>query len=302
MASSDPLIRQIERTANERHPRDREARFAERNRLRAAYGLPPERRKRGGLAGVYDRNKHIVAPVVTAVGTALGVGALARVGSMVASSMRPEPLGLAPPPQASYNPTLVNVTSSPSTMLLPAVGPILQSAARTTIGSTIAGAASGAVNTIATGLINRFLPPPPPTFGPQGGIPQPKEGVIGRTISRILPGGMTGREWTPVNDMTDRVGRPIAVYPAEQVSVRGPNGYVMVTMNGQRIAMLRHFAIRAGLYTAPPKPPVSGADMRAITRAAAASKRVRKLAGKVGFRCERKGSVKVLRAFASKHK
>ena len=172
---------------------------------------------------------------------------------------------------------------------------------RGTIGGIIGGVIGGVVTKAAGGILERLggggAPPPLPSgFGPQ-----PQEGVIGRTISKILPGGMTGYEWTPVNDMTDKVGRPLAVYPAKRESTVGPAGYVMVTMNGERIAMLRGFAIRAGLYSAPPKPPVSGYDMRAIKRAASAGKRVKKLAQTVGFRCERKGAQRAARpAFGRK--
>jgi hypothetical protein len=136
------------------------------------------------------------------------------------------------------------------------------------------------------------LPPGfPPGFAPGGGAPrpQPREGKVGRTVSRVLPGGMTGREFMPATDMTDRVGRPLAVYPEEVSVTRGPSGYVMVNMNGNRIAMLRPYAIKAGLYSAPPKPPVSGWDMRAITRAKSAKNRVKKLAGKVGLSTKSRG-------------
>ena len=34
----------------------REARLSARNAVRAKYGMPSEEKKRGGLAGLYDRN------------------------------------------------------------------------------------------------------------------------------------------------------------------------------------------------------------------------------------------------------
>lgn len=154
-----------------------------------------------------------------------------------------------------------------------------------------AAAASGAVSA-AGGALTRWRGGVTTTsFVPPQGVPRPREGPIGRRISQILPGGMSGREFTPVNDMTDRTGRPIAVYPETVEQTRGPSGYVVVTnpSTGDKIAMLRHFAIRAGLYDAPPKPPVSGYDMRAINRAASARKRVKKLASKVGFACKTRG-------------
>lgn len=274
MASRDATIRAIEVAAKAAYPgkSQMDQRFAERNRLRAAAGLPREKATRGGVAGAYDRNKNVLPAVAGIVAGAVLPATVPFLTPVLrASGLTPQPVNLTPQPSLPMQ----QFTGG-------AVMPVLTAAGRTataTVGSTI-----------LTGLINRFLPPPPPSFGPQTPIPQPKEGALGRFVSRVLPGGMTGREWTPVNDMTDRVGRPLAVYPAEQSRVVGPSGYVMVTMNGERIAMLRAFAIRAGLYKAPPKPPLSGYDMRAITRAASASKRVKKLAGKVGFRCEKKGT------------
>lgn len=309
MASTNPVVRQIEKAAATAYPKDMGKRFDERNRLRAEAGLPQERRERGGAAGLYDNNKNLVKPVLAIAASAFvpGVGVLANRLAPVtkfAASLPPTltqlasslvPTGLVP---SGFAPTSL----TPSPVLYGAGAPPPPPPAPPSMPG-VGGSLGGAVaTTILTGLVNRFLPPPPPSFGPQqGGAPRPKEGVIGRTISRLLPGGMTGREWTPVNDMTDRVGRPLAVYPAERTSVVGPAGYVMVTMNGERIAMLKTFATRAGLYKAPPKPPLSGYDMRAINRAASASKRVKKLAGKVGFRCEKKGTGRALaRPFTKK--
>lgn len=173
-------------------------------------------------------------------------------------------------------------------------------AGRRVIAGTIKAAAGTVAATTAITIAGRGIDRfqgrfDPPGFGP-GGFqgtprPRPREGIVGRTVSRIIPGGKTGREFTPVNDMTDRVGRPIAVYPETTEQTRGPSGYVVVTMpsTGEKVAMLRHFAIRAGLYNAPPKPPVSGYDMRAINRANSARKRVKRLATKVGFVCATKG-------------
>lgn len=149
---------------------------------------------------------------------------------------------------------------------------------------------STAAGTIAGTMLSPGLNPFAPQGGPQGGTPTPREGVVGRTISRILPGGMTGREWMPYEGTeADKYGRPIAVHPAEKVVAWAPRGYVMVTVGDQRVAMLRQAAIAMGLWSAPPKPPISGWDARAIRRAASATKRVKKLAAKVGFTCTKKG-------------
>lgn len=201
---------------------------------------------------------------------------------------------------------LVPVALMAGKKLLGAVG---RFAARRGI-KTVGGAVASGAATVAVGaVITKYaagpgIPTIPPGFGPQrpgapprpgttvAGIPQ-TAGPIRRGIERIVPGGRTGREFTPVNDMTDKIGRPIAVYPMSRSSVVGPAGYVVVTMQtGEKVAMLRQFAIRAGLYKAQPKPPVSGWDMRAITRAASAAKRVKKLAQKVGWQVTRKGSAR----------
>ncbi len=57
----------------------REERFAARNAVRAKYGMEPERKTRGGLAGFYDRNKQLIqAGLPTLAGMFIpGGGALA---------------------------------------------------------------------------------------------------------------------------------------------------------------------------------------------------------------------------------
>lgn len=156
-------------------------------------------------------------------------------------------------------------------------------------------AATGvAVQPILQGGFDRFAGGPPmlPQLSPQG-IPVPREGPIGRTISRILPGGRTGREYTPYQGTEiDKAGRPIAVYPDTAERLVAPPGYVIVYPWGQGsepLAMLKGAARSMGLWKARPKPPVSGWDMRAITRAAGAKKRVKSLAGKVGLKTSLRG-------------
>lgn len=68
-------------------------RFALRNVIRAEQGYAPEQRTRGGLAGVYDRNKDYIAPIaalgalaIPGVGPALS-GALGSVGSAVTGAL-----------------------------------------------------------------------------------------------------------------------------------------------------------------------------------------------------------------------
>lgn len=55
--------------------RSMKERFAARNAVRSKYGMSAEKRKRGGLAGTWDRNKGLIKPVVTgALGMIPGVG------------------------------------------------------------------------------------------------------------------------------------------------------------------------------------------------------------------------------------
>lgn len=153
-------------------------------------------------------------------------------------------------------------------------------------------AASTAI-TIAERVQQGVFPMPtiePSRFGQQNPFPQPKEGVVGRTISRILPGGNTGLEFTPVDGTeTDKFGRPISVHPDVGERLIAPRGYVIVAgPDGEPIAMLKGAARAMGLWSPRPKPPISGYDARAIRRAAGAKKRVSKLARKVGFTVTKK--------------
>jgi hypothetical protein len=130
--------------------------------------------------------------------------------------------------------------------------------------------------------------PAPPSGSPPGGgfgAPAPIEGVFGRTLSRILPGGRTGMEFMPYEGTeTDKYGRPIAVYPAQAARFVAPRGYVIVRNPQnpeQALAILKGAARAMGLWSAKPKPPISGYDRRAIERASRVKKRMKKLARKV---------------------
>lgn len=168
------------------------------------------------------------------------------------------------------------------------VGRAIGGAARRPATTAAIATAGTAVLTRATGGRPGAPPPLPRGFAPQG-APVPREGVVGRTISRILPGGRTGREFTPYEGTErDKIGRPIAVYPDRGERYIVPTGYVLVKNpqdpDGEPIAVLKGAARALGLWKPRPKPPVSGWDMRAITRAAGAKKRVKALAGKVGLK------------------
>jgi hypothetical protein len=76
--SRDEMIRAIEVEANRRAPDSMEARFAIRNQLRAEYGLGTEKHKRGGAAGVWDRNKGPIGSIAGGLAASFipGAGAL----------------------------------------------------------------------------------------------------------------------------------------------------------------------------------------------------------------------------------
>ena len=50
----------------------REERFAARNAVRAKYGMEAEKKTRGGVAGIYDRNKKVIGTGATALGYLFG--------------------------------------------------------------------------------------------------------------------------------------------------------------------------------------------------------------------------------------
>lgn len=187
---------------------------------------------------------------------------------------------------------------------LPAIGRAVLGAGKKLGAKTVGGAiARTAGATAATAVAGRLvttrspIPQLPAGFAPQGvpRAPVPQRGPVRRTIERILPGGRSGREFTPASDTTDKYGRPVAVFPEVADRLVAPAGYVIVYPyataedKGEPVAMLKGAARSMGLWSARPKPPVSGWDMRAINRAHSAQRRVKKLAGKVGFTCAKKG-------------
>jgi hypothetical protein len=149
------------------------------------------------------------------------------------------------------------------------------------IGGKIGGAIIGAIGggsspPMVPGGVG--LPPLPPAgpFGPQ--LPASPTPGVGGTVARILPGGSTGYSFQPVVEVEVRQ------------RAYAPPGYVVVDLNGQKVAMLKVLARKYGLWKPRPKPPVSGWDMKAINRANRAQKRVKGLASKVGFTCVTKGT------------
>jgi hypothetical protein len=86
-AARDPVyaqIRAIEQEAARLAPNDMGERFRLRNAMRAAAGLPPEKRKRGGLAGAWDRGD--LTKIAAVLAAPLAVGALGLGGGGAAAA------------------------------------------------------------------------------------------------------------------------------------------------------------------------------------------------------------------------
>lgn len=67
-----------------------EERFAARNTVRAKYGMAPEQKTRGGIAGAYDRNKGLVKTAATGLAGLFGSPAAATlVGGAIGGLDRP---------------------------------------------------------------------------------------------------------------------------------------------------------------------------------------------------------------------
>lgn len=77
--ATSSVVRRIELAASEAFPDDMAARFDYRNQLRAAAGLPPEERRRGGLAGANDKGFLLPA-------AAIALGPLAFMGGGAAGT------------------------------------------------------------------------------------------------------------------------------------------------------------------------------------------------------------------------
>jgi len=67
--------------------KSREERFAARNAVRAKYGMEAEKRKRGGVAGAYDRNKAIVQAAAPVLAGLLVPGAGAGIAGAVTGGL-----------------------------------------------------------------------------------------------------------------------------------------------------------------------------------------------------------------------
>ena len=140
------------------------------------------------------------------------------------------------------------------------------------------------------------VPAPPTIYTPPivagGAPPPPPSGGQGPTI--LSPGGTrVPTQGLPVQPVAgtpvDKLGRPFVVRVFQVVRNQAPPGYVVCNIPGAGlVGVLRGQAIRAGLYKARPKPPISARDAKAIRRAATAQDRVKKLAGDVGLQMTRK--------------
>lgn len=74
---------------------------------------------------------------------------------------------------------------------------------------------------------------------------------------------------------------PLITEAVPVTQLRAPKGYVMVDVNGQKVAMLEGAARQFRLWRPRRKPPITAADLAAINRAARAKKRIKALDKKV---------------------
>lgn len=155
------------------------------------------------------------------------------------------------------------------------------------LGAVAVGQGIGVITRMAGTIGGPPALPPTGSFAQGGGgyaAPRPREGIIGRTVSKILPGGMTGYEWAPLDGVEhDKYGRPIAVGPAEQTRLVAPRGYVIVrdpSDPDNAVAMLKGPARAMGLWHPRQKPLISVGDSNCIRRAHGAKRRIAKIAKK----------------------
>lgn len=161
---------------------------------------------------------------------------------------------------------------------------------RGSVGRALGGAAVAGGGAVA---IQRGRGRTPPAGPP--GVPRLPQGGATGVARRVLPGGRSGYTYDPydLNTPTDKLGRPVAVQPELAERIKCPPGYVAVDLDGDGVkdaCVLKGMARSLGLFKSRPKPPISGYDARAIRRAESAKKRVKKLAGNVGYTCAPKGS------------
>jgi hypothetical protein len=150
----------------------REERFAARNAVRAKYGMEAETKTRGGLAGVYDRNKGLVQAALPTLAGILVPGAGALAGGVVGGLAK----GLDRPGQGG-------------------IGLDLKQAGR----GALAGAGLGQVGSYArTGLQNLMAPkadtlrPMTAPTGPSVGSVQTGMGTAGATTTPAAAAPVTG--------------------------------------------------------------------------------------------------------------
>lgn len=205
--------------------------------------------------------------------------ALPRAGSASLSKLRDEEVWAATEARRRQRgPAMPAPRLTPSSQFLgiPGLGGI--------IGGIIGGTGGGVIGKIGDWIGDQFdgdepRPPGLPALPPMPQLPAMPTPGFGGVVERVLPGGRSGY-----------LGMPMPVIEVEyEERATVPRGYVVVTVNGEKVGMLKELARKYGLWKPRPKPPVSGWDARAITRAARAQKKVKNLAGKVGYTCKPKG-------------
>jgi hypothetical protein len=130
-----------------------EERFAARNAVRAKYGMEPEKKTRGGLAEVYDRNKGVIQAALPALAGMLVPGAGALAGAITGGLAR----GLDRPGQGGIKPDWGQAARGAATGA--ALGG-LGGTARGKLGEMLGG------RTASAGALKPMVAPTGPSVGP----------------------------------------------------------------------------------------------------------------------------------------
>lgn len=79
--------------------------------------------------------------------------------------------------------------------------------------------------------------------------------------------------------------QPPVTTPVATTTMRAPRGYVVVTWNGQKVAMLKTLARHYGLWSPRKKPPISASDWGKLKTAKRVERKAKTIAKTAGFHC-----------------
>lgn len=78
-------------------------------------------------------------------------------------------------------------------------------------------------------------------------------------------------------------GGNLITAPEVGYRMKAPRGYVIVTLQGQKVAMYKPLAIKMGLWHRTPKPPITASEWRALKRAERVKNKAKKVAQTADF-------------------